>query len=163
VPYGGPPAGPASYAGWWQRVGATFIDGLIAVVFMIPGFVALFAGPTEIKWQDDGPDGPGLYEVPTAGTLGLTFLLFGVAALIFIVIYCRMVGRSGQSWGRKATGYKVLDANTRQPIGAWKVFGRYLLTFVNTLPCYLGFLWPLWDAEKRTFTDMIFSTRAYKA
>ena len=133
------------------------------MIFAIPGFVLLLAGPSEIKWQDDGPSGPGLYEVPTAGTLALSVALFIGLGLVYLTIYCRQVGRTGQSWGKKATGYRTVDANTQQPVGAWKIFARQLLAFLNSLPCLLGFLWPLWDAEKRTFTDMIFDTRAVRA
>lgn len=161
APYGAPP--PANYAGWWQRVGAALIDGLIGGLFALPGIIALFAGPRQIEYQSDGPSGPGLYEVPSEGTLAIAFVLWAALGIVYLVIFCRMVGRTGQSWGKKATGYKIVGSTTRQPVGAGKIFGRQILAFLNSLPCYLGFLWPLWDAEKRTFTDMIFDTRAVKA
>jgi hypothetical protein len=41
--------------------------------------------------------------------------------------------------------------------------GRYFVHIVDAIPCYLGYLWPLWDSENRTFTDMILNTRVYKA
>ena len=34
---------------------------------------------------------------------------------------------------------------------------------IDGIPCYLGYLWPLWDKENRTLTDMILDTRVYKA
>jgi len=46
-----------------------------------------------------------------------------------------------------ATAYATEDPHGRTRSGA----------------CYLGYLWPLWDAENRTFTDMILNTRVYKA
>ena len=33
---------------------------------------------------------------------------------------------------------------------------------LSALPCYLGFLWPLWDSENRSFHDMIVRTRAVR-
>ena len=29
---------------------------------------------------------------------------------------------------------------------------------LDSLPCYLGYLWPLWDAKRQTFADKIMST-----
>ncbi len=31
------------------------------------------------------------------------------------------------------------------------------------MPMYLGFVWPLWDADKRTFHNMIFEARVVQA
>lgn len=156
---GGFAATTPQYAGWWRRVGATVIDGLIAWVFSIPGIVALFAGPKEINFRADGPQGAGLYEEPTAGTITVAVLLYLVGFIAYLVIYCRMLGK-GATWGRKATGYRILDAQTMQPIGTGRAVGRYFAALLSALPCYLGYLWPLWDAEKRTFHDMIVKTRA---
>ena len=72
-----------------------------------------------------------------------------------------MLGR-GATWGRKAAGYRILDERTLQPIGTGRAIGRYFAAILSALPCYLGFLWPLWDSEKRTFQDMIVKTRAIK-
>ena len=52
---------------------------------------------------------------------------------------------------------------TGPPIGAGLAFVRYLLNIVNALPCYLGYLWPLWDSHRQTFADKIMSTYVIKA
>ena len=72
-----------------------------------------------------------------------------------------MLGK-GATWGRKATGYRVLDERTMQPIGTGRAVGRYFAVILSYLPCYLGLLWPLWDSENRTFHDMIVRTRAVR-
>lgn len=150
-----------AYAGWWRRVGAAIIDVIIGWVFAIPGVIMLFAGPTEVNFRENGIDGAGFYDEPTGTTIAIAILLYAIGALAYIVIYCRMLGK-GATWGRKAAGYRVLDARTMQPIGTGRAVGRYFATILSALPCYLGFLWPLWDSEKRTFHDMIVNTRAVR-
>lgn len=140
------------YAGWWRRVGASLIDAIIGWVFILPGAAVLFFGPTEVN---------GSTEEPTGTTAGIAVLLYAIGGIAYFVIYCRMLGK-GATWGRRAAGYSVLDERTLQPIGTWRAVGRYFATILSALPCYLGFLWPLWDSENRTFHDMIVRTRAIR-
>ena len=67
-------------------------------------------------------------------------------------------GRTTQSLGKKWLAISVVDERTGQPIGAGSAFGRWLMhAYIDTLfgACLpLGFLWPLWDARKRTWGDM---------
>lgn len=146
------------YAGWWRRVLATFIDAVVGWLFALPAIIALFAGPTEIEFRD-GTQGPGFYEVPTNGTFAVAGLLFLVGIIAYLAIYVRMLGK-GASLGRKAAGYQVLDARTMEPIGTARAIGHFFARYLSALPLYLGFLWPLWDEENRTFHDMIVGTRA---
>jgi hypothetical protein len=37
-------------------------------------------------------------------------------------------------------------------------FARDIVHLLDSLPCYIGFLWPLWDAKRQTFADKILST-----
>ena len=150
------------YAGWWQRVGATIVDWLIGVVFALPFWVTLVAGPSEIDTCTvDGEF--GLCEVPTGGTIGIAVLLLLVFGVLFITLYCRRVGTRGQSWGMSATGYKIVDERTGAYIGTGRAVGRFFARYLSAMPCYLGFLWPLWDSENRTFHDMIVRTRAVRS
>ena len=43
-------------------------------------------------------------------------------------------------------------------IGAGLAFARIFVHAVDQLPCYVGYLWPLWDPKKQTFTDKILTT-----
>jgi uncharacterized RDD family membrane protein YckC len=154
--YGGRPR----YAGWWRRVGAAMIDGLIACVFLLPGVIAAVAGPTQMERCTVNGE-PGFCETPTDAALAVTIILYVAGAVTWFVIYVRMLGR-GATWGRKAAGYRILDERTLQPIGTGRAIGRYFAAILSYLPCYLGYLWPLWDSENRTFHDMIVKTRAIK-
>jgi hypothetical protein len=37
-------------------------------------------------------------------------------------------------------------------------FVRDLAHIVDSLACYLGWLWPLWDAKRQTFADKLVKT-----
>ena len=160
--YGATSVGAVSYAGWWQRVGATILDGLTAIPFVIPGVIVLIAGPTEVNFRENGIDGAGFYEEPTGGTIGLAVLLYLVGIVAFLVFYCRRVSRTGSSLGMSATGYRIIDARTGANISMGKSIGRFFARYLSALPCYLGYLWPLWDTENRAFHDMIAQTRAVR-
>jgi uncharacterized RDD family membrane protein YckC len=127
-------------ANWPQRVGAFLIDYLVIVV-PIGIAVALVSGS-----RNDS--GPGLVA-------GLLYLVgFGMW------IYNRwiMAGRTGQSWGKQALGIKLLRMDNGQPIGGGMAFLRDIAHFLDSLACYVGWLWPIWDNRRQTFADKVAST-----
>jgi uncharacterized RDD family membrane protein YckC len=67
-------------------------------------------------------------------------------------------GKTGQSWGKKVVGIRLVSEQTGQPIGAGMAFLRDLAHFVDGIICYIGFLFPLWDAKKQTLADKIVKT-----
>lgn len=155
------PVPPPPYAGWMRRVSAAFFDALLAIPFAIPGFVVLALGPTEATSCTDVDGAASVCDVPTDATIAAGTALVAAGLLVYLVIHVRLLGR-GATWGRGALGYRVLDARTSEPIGTGRAAGRMVASIVSAVPCYLGFLWPLWDAENRTFHDMIVRTRAVR-
>ena len=125
------PFGPA--AGWWSRVGATIVDGLVLIV---PNFIVDLIG------------GRGV------GT--------GLSVLINVVYYVGMLSRSGQTLGNMAVGTRVVDTNTGGPIGPGKAFVRWLsegiLFVLLIVPGLLDILWPLWDQRRQTLHDKMAAT-----
>jgi uncharacterized RDD family membrane protein YckC len=92
--------------------------------------------------------------------VGWLFLLVALG----VWIYNRWVlqGQTGQSWGKKALGLKLVGADTGQPVGVLKAFLRDITHILDGLPCYIGYLWPLWDQKKQTFADKINNTYVVK-
>ncbi len=157
--------GPQGYAPWISRVAATLIDSLTEIPFAIPAIVA-FAASAAKSTNGTCRDIDGLAyqcQQPNGPLLGLGIVLMLAGLVVFVVWYCRRLGRTGQTVGRKALGYKIVDKTTGQPIGAGKAFGRLLARIVDQLACYLGYLWPLWDKEHQTLSDKIMNTIAVKA
>lgn len=154
-------AGP-QYAGVGARFGGLIIDGLVSLVFVIPAIIALFAGPTEIDFCTvDGQE--GLCEGPTGGTIAIAALLGLVGFVAFLFLFSKKAGQ-GQSWGMKATGTRLVDAQTGAPIGTGRALGRYLFgSFISANICYLGYLWGLWDSKKQTWHDKVVKSIMVKA
>jgi uncharacterized RDD family membrane protein YckC len=143
--YGAAPA--VDYASWIQRVGAYFVDGLVTVPFSILGAV-LGRGTDEAT------------GLPTVNALYYVFVLLGLV----VTAYNRwfQAGKTGQSWGKKALGIRLVGEQTGQPIGAGLAFGRDIAHIVDAVICYVGFLFPLWDAKKQTLSDKICKTVVLK-
>lgn len=177
--YGAAPASFGEYAGFWSRFGAKVIDGVIlgaaSLAAFAPAGIAVAAGPrrfTECSVDDTGAITIGeeinaICEVPTGGTIAAAVLL-GLVALVpliwLYVYYFRREGRTGFTWGRKAVGIRVVDANTAGPIGGGRAFGRYLFaSVISSNICLLGYLWALWDPRKQTWHDKVASSVVVKA
>ena len=68
------------------------------------------------------------------------------------------VGASGQSWGRRLLGVKVVKADG-QPAGFWRILGRNLFAIhVSFMACFLGFLWVAWGEQRQAWHDKAFGT-----
>jgi uncharacterized RDD family membrane protein YckC len=134
--YGAPQGGYASQAGnyspWLQRVGAYLID-------VVPVWVLIGIGVAAHN--------AGIYFV---------FLLAGLAVTAYNRWY--QAGKTGQSWGKKALNMSLISEQTGQPIGPGKAFLRDICHIVDSIICYIGFLFPLWDAKRQTLADKIMQT-----
>ena len=148
---GGYVADPPGYymgrvlANWPQRVGAYLIDDLIAG---IPAFLALilFSGST--------PD-----ETASTGAVLVSSLLYLLSLGIWIYNRAILMGRTGQSWGKQVLKLRLVRMADGQPMGGGMAFLRDLLHILDALLCYLGFLWPIWDARRQClFSDKIMNT-----
>jgi len=106
--------------------------------------------------------GPSLVAgVIYRGSTGLGGLLY-VAALGWAVYNAYLGGTTGQSTGKKIAGIRLLREQDGQVIGGGAGIGRYFVHILDAIPCYVGFLWPLWDAKKQTFADKIMKTVVVK-
>jgi uncharacterized RDD family membrane protein YckC len=83
-----------------------------------------------------------------------------VASLVTGLIYFSYFDGSenGQTVGKMALGIRVIDFRTGGPIGFGRGFIRWLGRIVSTIPCFLGYLWALWDKEKQGWQDKIATT-----
>jgi uncharacterized RDD family membrane protein YckC len=43
-------------------------------------------------------------------------------------------------------------------MGVGLCFVRQLAHYIDSLACYLGWLWPLWDPQRQTLADKIMGT-----
>ena len=121
---------------------------------MIPYYIGIVMVPT----TTDPVTGLPVQEAPSA--MAWVLMAIGiVAGLVFFVWnWCIKQGRTGYTIGKGALGIKLIGDQTGQPIGAGMSFVRQIVHIADSLPCYLGYLWPLWDAKRQTFADKILKT-----
>jgi uncharacterized RDD family membrane protein YckC len=161
-------AGP--YASFGARLGGWLLDsllyGLALSVFAIPAVVlgvAAFDGCVSIERADNTAEIVCPAGKPDGGLLAAAIVLGLIGIVVVAVLYLRALGRTGQTWGRKIVGVKVVGQSTGQPIGFGKAFLRQLVANVaSSAICYLGFLWMLWDKDKQTWHDKIVSSIVVK-
>jgi Mce-associated membrane protein len=96
-----------------------------------------------------------------AGILGdhpSSVATYVVLLVWFFLNLTYMVGRTGQSLGRKLSGLKVVTADG-DPIGFWRALGRNIFAvFISAPIFYLGFIWVVWDTDKQAWHDKVFRT-----
>lgn len=67
-------------------------------------------------------------------------------------------GTTGVTFGRSIAKTKLVSAETGQPIGTANGIIRQLAHIVDTIICFVGWLFPLWDAQRQTLADKIMKT-----
>jgi uncharacterized RDD family membrane protein YckC len=134
------PAGPP-LASWGQRVGATLVDALIGTAIWVVGLIL------------------GAILGTASDALGVFFLVVGyVASFVFQVWNQVRQGQTGQTIGKGVLNIRLVRLDGVNPPGVGLSIGRYFLHIVDSIPCLLGYLWPLWDDKRQTFTDKILNT-----
>ncbi|MGA8248449.1 MAG: RDD family protein, partial [Nocardioides sp.] len=166
-PYGAAPAYggqqglvPAGgYASWIKRVGAYIIDGLAAALAGIPLWIGYAILLSHIKTTTNA-DGTTTSTMTGNSAAAVILIVLGLITYVAFWVWntCLRQGRSGYSIGKGVLGIRLLDANTAEPIGGLMSFVRQLVHVLDSLACYLGWLWPLWDAKSQTFADKIMHT-----
>ena len=146
--YGGGP----TYAHWGLRVGAMLLDlftlipywmgAVISSVLSTPGYDR-FGEPTTTTT----PAGAGALVLGVLLSLGLWVWNRGIRQ-----------ARTGQSWGKKVVGLRLLHASTGSTVSVTRALLRDLAHYFDCLFLCLGFWFPLWDARRQTFADKLAKT-----
>ena len=150
--------GSVEYAGFWIRLVAKFIDGLIMLVaiftcMIILGVVLTSSG---IKWMPE----PGQREAPT-GMLIMVFAYYGLAFGFHLFYNIFLVARYGATWGKMALGLKVVKDDGSKVSGGCAT-GRAFAEMISSMTMLIGYIIAGFDEEKRALHDHICSTRVIK-
>jgi hypothetical protein len=54
--------------------------------------------------------------------------------------------------------FRVVDGKTWRPIGFAASMLRQAVHLVDAIICFVGFLFPLWDAKRQTLADKLMNT-----
>jgi uncharacterized RDD family membrane protein YckC len=159
----GPAYGPGiiavrnDYATWGKRVGAYLIDFIPSLIGQVIFYIGYGILITNVAVQSQS----GSAATPNF-TAGLVPMIIGFVVLLAALgwqIYNRWIvaGKTGQSMGKRVMKISLISEETAQPIGALNAFLRDLVHILDGI-LWIGFLFPLWDVKKQTFSDKIMKT-----
>ena len=137
------------FASWGHRAGAYILD-ILPVIALTILMTVLFGEKTT---TDNGFSA----ELSGGGAVVLYLGIFGW----FIYNWIIKQGNTGQTLGKKQLGIAVYKGGTTTPLGPGMTFVRQLAHILDSIPCLIGYLFPLWDKERRTFADMVMGSRVY--
>ena len=149
---------PQAYTSWIARVGAVIIDSIPpGVVVGIAVAIAFGTGNSECVASEDGYGGSCTSAFSGVGVLVL-FVAWLVSLAYTIWNYGYRQGTTGSSIGKSVLKFKVVSEATGRPIGFGLSIVRQLAHFVDSAICYIGYLFPPWDAKRQTLADKIMNT-----
>jgi uncharacterized RDD family membrane protein YckC len=145
------------------RLGGYLLDGLLygllLGVFIAGGIIIMAAAAKDcldrIDFENDTTVNCTSDEV-NAGLLMLGIVVIAIGIMLVLFIYARSLGKTGQTWGRKIVGIRVVDKFTELPIGFGRALGRTVFAnLISSSFMYLGYLWMLWDTDQQTWHDKV--------
>jgi uncharacterized RDD family membrane protein YckC len=129
-------------ASWGRRLAALVVD--FAVLILVIATALIAAGVPAEELRDRVREGETL----------LVVVLFLIPEAIY---YTALIGSRSQTFGKMALGIKVVDAESRSPIGYGRAFRRWLSTAtlraLFTIPTVIDHLWPLHDSRNQALHD----------
>ena len=146
------PQGAFPAAGLGRRLAAMFYDFLLCTALMIvTTFIyklIMMAFIGEAKMRALSETG-ALDGDPLLSTI-LFFVLFG--------FFAKFWTHSGQTLGMQVWGVRVQNADGTA-ISLWQALLRFIVSIGSWLCFGLGFVWSLFDKQKRTWHDMYSGTQ----
>jgi uncharacterized RDD family membrane protein YckC len=134
-----------TYATFWTRFAAVFLDGLIMWVFSF----ALQMATLSFR-VTPGPPSPGMFILP--------FVIFFVQIAVALSYEVVMVGKYGATLGKMACKIKVVTADGGK-VSYLRALGRYFAKMLSGMICLVGYIMAGFDEEKRALHDRICDTR----
>jgi len=153
-----------AYAGFWLRVVASILDGLIIglPVTIVAMIVVLSSGfGSFIRHLPDSPPDPGEALGQAIGAaffvgIGILLLVFFLGSWLYYALF------ESSSWqatpGKKVLNIFVTDTNGA-PVSFGRATGRYFAKFITELiPLKVGYMLAGLTERKQALHDMIAST-----
>ncbi len=146
---------PNGRAGFGNRLGSYLLDavlyGAVMVALIFIGSLMVAGELFVDSWAVD--------EEVDDGIVAAAILLIVLGPLLVIIGYLVQLGRTGQTWGRRIVGNKVIRVDTGDVPGIGRAIGRELFGWiVSASIMYLGYLWMIWDKDRQTWHDKVAGT-----
>jgi uncharacterized RDD family membrane protein YckC len=134
------------YAGFWIRVVAYLIDGVLLYIVMFL-LMTIF--------------GIGMFTDPMNIDYGALGTIYAISILTSIGYFAGMESSAKQATlGKMAVGIKVGNENGEK-ISFMNAVGRLLGKIVSALILYIGFMMAGWDAKKQALHDKMAGTYVF--
>ena len=150
-----------TYAGFWHRFAASFIDGIVVGIIALI-ILMVTVGPTWLLMlpylsQNHMTGNPQLEAIPASFPLAL-FMGVSLSVVLPVLYFIIMWGRKGATLGKMAMGIRIVRTDGSD-ISYGTAFLRYIgYQVVSPALFFLGYLWMLWDDREQTWHDKIAST-----
>jgi uncharacterized RDD family membrane protein YckC len=143
---------PREYAGFWIRVAAAIIDGIIlSIAFWVLIFIFGFIAADTVSDADVEPN------TIIAGVIGFYALIIGG----FLLYHALMESSERQATlGKIAVGIKVGDAKGNK-LSFANALGRTAAKYISQLILCIGYMMVGWDDRKQGLHDKIADTYVF--
>jgi len=140
--------------GFGNRLGSYLLDAVLYGAVMV---ALIFIG--SLMAADELFVEGGVIGESDDGIVAAAILLIVLGPLLVIIGYLVQLGRTGQTWGRRIVGNKVIRVDTGDVPGIGRAIGRELFGWiVSASIMYLGYLWMIWDKDRQTWHDKVAGT-----
>ena len=133
------PVAGVGYGGFWIRVVAYIIDGIILGIVN-----AVIDAILQVNPQN-----------PQSATYGVALTL---EILLSVAYFAGLWTYMGATLGQRIFKLRVVDANTGQPISLGKALLRWVGLIISFLVCTIGVIWVAFDSRKQGWADKIAGT-----
>lgn len=151
-------------AGWWRRVGARILDGILIAV--VGGLVANQLVPgvwtDYLDWATGATDLSAQPPAQLLERLSSWSLVVGVVGLVYEVVLVKLLGGT---LGKLALGLRVRLRDEPGLVGWGTSLLRglvYQLSGIFTPIYFLNVLWPLWDEKNQALHDKVARTNVVR-
>src|SRR5260370_15339307 len=128
-----------AYAGFWIRVAAVFIDGLILFVIQFVLQMAL---------------APVFIGATRRGNIAVPILLYLIAIGTAAAYESVLISRYAATPGKMAMGLEVVRADG-SPVSLGRAIGRYFSKQLSWMTLMIGYIMVAFDSQKRGLHDII--------
>jgi RDD family len=151
-----------AYTPWFTRAVGSVIDSIAPILLALIGGAYFnsraFKDSTVCIYQELG-------EFCVTGNTGVPTEALAVLLVTALVATAFVIwnngyrqGTTGSSIGKLITKFQVVSEKNGLPIGFGKSIVRQLAHLIDSAICFIGYLFPLWDAKRQTIADKLIAT-----
>jgi uncharacterized RDD family membrane protein YckC len=136
-----------------RRFAAMFYDFLLCVALVMVVGLLYQQGLLRLIYGSER-----LMQLSQAGALDNDPMLASLALLSLFGFFAKFWTHNGQTLGMQAWGLRIQNADG-SAISLWQALLRFVIAIGSWLCLGLGFLWALWDKDKRSWHDIYSESR----